>query len=230
METNTLSVIIPVWEEASIINRTIEHVEDTAKDRSVEIIVVDGAPLGSTIKTIRSDRVIRIISEKGRGQQLNAGALHASGSILVFLHADTHLPADAVRLIFSVMNNDRYVAGAFDLRVDSERVAFRIIDRVASLRSRLTRIPYGDQAIFIRHDYFRQMGGFRNIPIMEDVDLMERIKRQNDKIHIIKQRVITSPRRWRQEGMIRCTVRNWALITLYLLGVKPEKLIHFYKK
>ena len=230
MKRHTLSVIIPVWKETSIINRTIQHVEDTAKDRSVEIIVVDGDPEGNTITTIRSDRVIRVISEKGRGHQLNAGALHASGSILIFLHADTCLPADAVRVILSAMNNDRNVAGAFDLRIDSDSIAYRLIDHVASVRSRLTRIPYGDQAIFIRHDYFHQLGGFRNIPIMEDVDLMQRIKRRKDKIHIVKQRVMTSPRRWQQEGMIRCTVRNWALITLYLVGIKPKKLIHFYKK
>ena len=228
METQTLSFIIPVWKEASIINHTIEHVEERAKDRPVEIIVVDGDHEGSTVDVIRSGRVMPVISQKGRGLQLNAGALHASGSILVFLHADTRLPADAVSLMFSVMNSDRNVAGAFDLRIDSDRIIFRIIDRMASFRSRLTRIPYGDQAIFIRRDYFHRLGGFRNIPIMEDVELMRRIKRRKDKIHILKQQVVTSPRRWQQEGIIRCTARNWLLISLYLLGVNPEKLIHFY--
>jgi len=229
MKTQTLSVIIPVWKEASIINLSIEHAENTVKDRLLEIIVVDGDPKGGTINAIRSGRVIRIVSEKGRGLQLNAGALHASGSILVFLHADTRLPMDSGRLIFSAFNNDRIVAGAFDLKIDSDRNIFRIIERMASLRSRLTRIPYGDQAIFIRRDYFRTLGGFHNIPLMEDVELMRRIKQKKDKIHILKRQVITSSRRWEKEGIIYCTARNWALISLYFLGVKPKRLIHFYE-
>jgi hypothetical protein len=121
------------------------------------------------------------------------------------------------------------VGGAFDLGIDSKRFAFRVIEKMASWRSRLTRIPYGDQAIFIRADYFRQLGGFRNIPIMEDVELMQRIKQKKGEIKIISKRVLTSPRRWEKEGIVFCTLRNWFLISLYFMGVRPETLARLYK-
>jgi len=104
-----------------------------------------------------------------------------------------------------------------------------VIEKIASIRSRLTRIPYGDQAIFIRRNYFQALGGFKDIPIMEDVELMRRIKRRRGKIMILKDKVKTSPRRWEAEGVVFCTLRNWFLITLYLLGFKPETLARFYR-
>jgi rSAM/selenodomain-associated transferase 2 len=160
---------------------------------------------------------------------MNCGAAKSSGEILIFLHADTHLPMNSLHRIATAMENKTFVGGAFDLGIDSERFAFRIIEKMASLRSRLTRIPYGDQTIFIRRDYFQSLGGFKDIPIMEDVELMRRIKRRQGKINILKDKVKTSPRRWETEGIVFCTLRNWFLITLYLLGAKPETLAKLYK-
>jgi GT2 family glycosyltransferase len=100
---------------------------------------------------------------------------------------------------------------------------------VANWRSRLSRVPYGDQAIFIRATYFEAIGGFREIPIMEDVDLMRRIKRKGGKIVILREPVLTSARRWEQEGLIYGTLRNWLLILLYLCGVAPQRLAPFYR-
>jgi hypothetical protein len=148
---------------------------------------------------------------------------------LIFLHADTRLPVSALQRISAELEDERCIGGAFDLGIAADSFAFRIIEKVASWRSRLTRIPYGDQAIFIRADYFRQLGGFRNIPIMEDVDLMQRIKLREGKIKIIGDKVSTSPRRWEKEGLIFCTLRNWLLLSLFLFGVKPERLARFYK-
>jgi hypothetical protein len=130
--------------------------------------------------------------------------------------------------IGQTLQSGDYVAGAFDLGIDSHRLAFRVIEKIACWRSRLTRIPYGDQAIFIRRDYFRSMGGFQDIPIMEDVDLMRRIKKKGGKIHILRDRVKTSARRWEKEGILYGTLRNWLLVSLFCAGVKPERLARFY--
>ena len=160
---------------------------------------------------------------------MNEGAALAEGNTLLFLHVDTRLPKDALGLIGSVMENNRYVAGAFDLGIKSSKPIFRIIERAASLRSRVTRIPFGDQGIFIRKDYFMKVGGYREIPVMEDVEIMDRIKKQGGRIYIIPRKVSTDSRRWEQEGVVRCTLRNWMLQILYFLGVSPHKLARFYK-
>jgi len=225
----SISVIIPVLNEAEIINQTLEHVCSLNNNNNVEIIVADGDPCGSTIKNVSRETVIKVLSEKGRGWQMNAGAAAAAGDILLFLHADTLLPAAAFEKIAVVMRTGHYAGGAFDLGFSSDRMSYRIIERAASCRSRLTRIPYGDQAIFIRKDIFNALGGFREFPIMEDVELMRRIKRNGHPIFIIATKVKTSPRRWEREGIIYGTVRNWMLVTLYLLGVKPDTLVRFYK-
>jgi rSAM/selenodomain-associated transferase 2 len=223
------SFIIPVFREQAIINSTIENVHNLVGDYSVEIIVVDGHPDGGTIREIQDGTVKKIISEKGRGNQLNKGASIAEGSIMIFLHADSRLPAVALERIFLAVEKEEYVGGAFDLAIDSSRIIFRIIEKAASWRSRLTRIPYGDQAIFIRTSYFKTIGGFSNIPIMEDVEFMQRIKRNKGRIVILEEKAVTSPRRWEQEGVLYCTVRNWFLITLFFVGVTPEKLVRYYR-
>jgi rSAM/selenodomain-associated transferase 2 len=223
------SFIIPVYREGQIINQTIHNIRGLKGSAAVDIIVVDGNSEQDTIKEIKFPDVKKIVSARGRGKQMNAGAAQTVGDILIFLHADTHLPDNALTLIEAALAGKVFVAGAFDLGIDSGRFAFRIIEKMASWRSRLTRIPYGDQAIFIRGDYFKSLGGFQSIPIMEDVELMRRIKRNNDRIAILRERVRTLPRRWETEGIIFCTLRNWLLITLYLLGVKPETLVRFYK-
>ena len=179
------SFIIPVWNEEAIISRTIEHVRGLHASGSAEIIVVDGDPAGRTIKVARHMGVKTAISEKGRGNQMNLGASLAEGEILIFLHADTLLPPDALELIETAMADGSCIAGAFDLAIDSERPVFRLIEKAASFRSRMTRIPYGDQTIFIRKRDFRDLGGFSDIPIMEDVEFMQRIKKRKGKICII---------------------------------------------
>jgi len=147
------------------------------------------------------------------------------------LHADTILDAWAFQEIKSVfLIRKGIVGGAFDLGIDSPRSVFRIIEWASSLRSRLTRIPYGDQAVFINAGFFQKMGGFSCIPIMEDVELMSRIRKFGGKIHIISRKVQTSSRRWEREGVFFCTLRNWLLILLYYCGVSPTKLVKFYVK
>ena len=224
-----VSVIIPVFCEPAVINGAIETVRLRRGGETAEIIVVDGQAEGETVAAIRDNAVLKLHSEKGRGGQLNRGAAIATGDVLLLLHADTVLPTAAFERIAEAMRDEGCVGGAFDLRIDSPRAAFRVIETVASLRSRLTRIPYGDQAIFIRASCFRTLGGFREIPIMEDVDLMRRVKRKGWKITIFREPVITSARRWEKEGLLFGTLRNWFLVTLYLCGVAPERLARFYR-
>jgi rSAM/selenodomain-associated transferase 2 len=223
------SFIIPVYREEEVINSTIDHLMHLQKFAAAEIIVADGDYEGSTLREISNTNVKKILCPKGRARQINCGAAKSSGDILIFLHADTRLPEKALKMIATLLEDEEIVGGAFDLGIDSQRFAFRIIEKIASIRSRLTRIPYGDQAIFIRRDYFQSLGGFKDIPIMEDVELMRRIKRQQGKINILKDKVKTSPRRWETEGVVFCTLRNWFLITLYSLGAKPETLAKFYR-
>jgi rSAM/selenodomain-associated transferase 2 len=222
------SLIIPAFHEGKRINRLIEYLNGLDSDKTVEIIVVDGAPEKDTLKAIHSNNVIKISSDKGRAKQMNAGASMARGEILIFLHADTELPTQALKKISSLIERREYVGGAFDLGIKSDKFILKVIGNLSSLRSRLNSIPFGDQAIFIRREYFKQIGGYKEIPLMEDVELMRRIKKSGNKIWIFYDRVMTSPRRWEKEGVIYCTLRNWTLRTLYLLGVAPHKLASFY--
>jgi len=225
----SISVVVPVFREAETINSLILTLKELAQGGSLEIIVVDGSPEAETVRAIDDDGVIRKVSGRGRGRQMNGGASCASGEVLLFLHADTRLPSGALGHVRSCLGDSQIVAGAFDLGIDSKRWGFRVIEYVASVRSRLTRIPYGDQAIFIRRNYFEALGGYRDIPLMEDVDLMRRIRKKGDRICFISQRVRTSPRRWEREGILYTTLRNWTLVTLFLFGVEPERLVRFYR-
>ena len=223
------SVIIPVWKEHEGINGTIRHIRHLGGDADVEIIVVDGDPAKSTLHAIGDSEVKRVPSARGRGRQMNAGAASAGGSVLLFLHADTRLPVGAFDRIGELLHDTTCVGGFFDLGIDSERSVYRFIEVVASKRSRITNIPYGDQAIFLRKEYFDRIGGYHDLPIMEDVDLMRRIKRQGDKLRSVGGKVITSSRRWEKEGILLCTVRNWLLIVLYFAGVSPRRLAIYYR-
>lgn len=224
-----ISVIIPVCCEQAVINRTIENIRRQRGGDAAQVIVVDGQAEGETLATIRDTAVQKVLSRKGRGSQLKRGAAIAAGDVLLFLHADTVLPLSAFERISAAMRDESCVGGAFDLHIDSPKMGFRIIETFANLRSRLTKIPYGDQAIFIRAPYFGTLGGFKEIPIMEDVDLMRRIKRRGGKIVIFREPVMTSVRRWEKEGLICGTLRNWFLIILYLCGIEPERLARFYR-
>ena len=188
-----LSIVVPVLHETEVINPFIEHIHKVGEREDYEIIVVDGSPEKNTINAIKDRNVIKITSPKSRARQMNAGAAVARGEILLFLHVDTKLPLNAFKKIREVLENSRYVGGAFDLELDTLRRSLRFIAWTARIRVRLTQIPYGDQAIFIRKDYFDTLGGYRNFPLMEDVELMERIKKSRRKICIINETVRSSP-------------------------------------
>jgi len=223
-----ISIIVPVLNEGERIGELLRHVRERAGRLPVEIIVADGDPDGSTLKEIRDINVISLRSPRGRGAQMNRGAERATGSILLFLHADTLLPGNAFNEIMDALDDARFVGGAFDLGIDSGRFLMRLIARCASLKHRLTRVPYGDQAIFIRADFFRTIGGYREMPLFEDVELMRRIKKLGKKIIILGRRTITSPRKWERDGALYTIFRNWSLQALHLMGASPGFLARHY--
>ncbi len=223
-----ISIIIPVFNEHDIINKTIENLNCLGTTKRIEIIIVDGHISQTTLKAVKNKGVKKILSPRGRGIQMNAGAKVASGEILLFLHADTYLAHNAPELIIKALHDQNAVAGSFDLGIRSDKAVFRLIEKMVYIRSRLTRIPYGDQGIFIKRNFFERLGGYGSMRIMEDVDLMRRVKKAGGKIAIVNRKILTSPRRWEKEGVIFCTLRNWILILLYFMGVPAERLLKFY--
>lgn len=222
-----VSVIIPVLREAHIINATLAHLVNAVAGFRSEIVVVDGDAAGSTVRAIERQEIVCLVAPTGRALQMNAGARRARGTILLFLHADTRLPPGALAAMEAAVAHG-CVAGAYRLGIDSARWRYRLIETAVTWRTRLTRIPYGDQAIFLESVFFRRLGGFRPMPLMEDVDLMRRVKRLGGRICLLRQRLRTSPRRWEREGLVRCTLRNWTLMALYLAGVAPHRLAAYY--
>ena len=223
-----ISVIIPVYNEEKTINPCIDTLFEQVFDGSFEVIVADGRPGASTLSCIRDGRVKKIACEKGRGTQMNQGAIRARGRILLFLHCDTRLPSGGLASVCQAMAAPGIKAGAFSLKIDAPGAGYRIVEAFTSLRSRVTRIPFGDQGIFILNSYFHKIGRYRSFPIMEDVELMERIRKNCGRIVILKSETRTSARRWKKEGIFRTTLRNWLLRAFYSAGMPPACLSRFY--
>jgi len=222
------SIIIPVLHESEIINTLLKKLKHIATNEAFEIIVVDGSPTQDTLRVISDTNVKKYSCQQGRGRQMNEGAAHASGDILVFLHADTFLPLNAFSLIQTALKNKQYVGGAFTLQIQPQIAFFRMISAYSTLRSQITRAPYGDQVIFLRKTYFDAIGGYQDIPLMEDVELMRRIKKKKGQIVILLHPVITSARRWDHEGFVYTLLRDNIIIFLYWCGMPAEKLAKFY--
>lgn len=224
-----ISVIIPVLHEGDRIGACLTHLAQIAEQIPYEVIVSDGDPQGSTLSRLPdgTQNLVPVRSPMGRGAQLNAGARVARGKVLLFLHVDVCLPPRALHQIQETCLES--VGGAFDLAIASPRLSLKGIAKVASWRSRLTRIPYGDQAIFLRREIFEQVNGYPDLPIMEDVALMQRLKRGQYRLRILPAAVTVSARRWEKEGVLRCTLRNWSLITMYFWGVHPNVLVRWYQ-
>ena len=227
--TVRFSIIIPVFHEKNNLNFLLDRLKSLEPIDKFEIIVVDGSSTKDTINTIIDKKVVKISSSNGRACQMNEGAAKAKGEILVFLHADTLLLKNAFSIIDRELSQNNFVAGAFSLEIDSKKILFRLLAKFINLRSKLTLVPYGDQVIFVKSDFFKKIGGFKDIEIMEDIEFMRRIKKLNIPIVIVPEKVYTSSRRWEKEGILRCTFRNWTIRLLYYLGIHPKKIVKFYK-
>jgi len=158
---------------------------------------------------------------------MNLGAMQATGDVLLFLHADTRLPPSALDDIRAAMNDRSCPGGRFDVKLDSDHWMLKVISAMISLRSRVTKIATGDQAIFVRRDVFEAIGGYPEIPLMEDVAFSRALRRMG-RVACLHSRVITSARRWEAEGVWRTILKMWTLKSLYLLGVSPFRLKRYY--
>ncbi len=229
----TVSVVIPTLHEAEGINALIDHLKALDNLGPVEIIVADGAEAADTLATLTHQDVVQIHTPPGRALQMNAGADKATGNILLFLHADTHLPESGLLRITTAMGNagkpGTPKAGAFSLAIDSSKPFYRLVERMANARTRLLAMPFGDQALFFHREYFNLLGGFAEIPLMEDVEIMRRIRKRGEPLYIIGPPALTSARRWETEGVLRCWLRNLWLQLRFFLGTRPEKLAHHYR-
>jgi rSAM/selenodomain-associated transferase 2 len=220
----SISIIIPALNEESVLASTLES---TRSSLPLEVILVDGGSVDGTQEVASRYGAEILLSAPGRARQMNRGAAAASGSILLFLHADTRLPRHFDRCVCEVLSCPRVVAGAFELGIDAPTPSLRWIERMANWRSRRLHMPYGDQAIFVRGEVFRAIGGFSELPIMEDFELMLRLRKLGH-IAIIPKLALTSARRWQETGILTTTLINQIAILSYFLGISPARIAHWF--
>lgn len=219
-KTSKISIIIPVLNEAEHLEKTLSGL---IAQPGVEVIVVDGGSVDGTVDIAGKAGIKVLKTPPGRGRQMNVGAKVATGSILLFLHGDTLLPAGFERYVRNVLAETGVVAGAFRLAIDSPAKKLRVVERFTNLRANLLQLPYGDQAIFLQAARFWSVGGFQDIPLMEDFALVRTLRRQG-RIKILPHAVVTSARRWQRLGVMRTTCIHQIIILGYLLGVSPVRL------
>jgi hypothetical protein len=220
-----ISVIIPALNEEQHINRTLRAI---GRSPSHQVIVVDGGSTDATVHCAKEAAVTLLASKAGRARQMNAGAVMAEGGALLFLHADTLLPAKWAEEVSRSLRTAGVVAGAFRFRIAGNFPGKCLIEWTTGLRSRWLQRPYGDQGLFLRRALFEEMGGFADLPIMEDYEFGGRL-RERGRIVTLTEPALTSPRRWETLGVVRTTLRNQLMLAGYHLGVPPEKMATRYR-
>ncbi|MGH7316437.1 MAG: TIGR04283 family arsenosugar biosynthesis glycosyltransferase [Candidatus Rokuibacteriota bacterium] len=221
-----LAVVIPSLNEAANLARLLP---DLARDcPGAEIVVVDGGSRDATAEMMARQHGVRFLAtERGRARQMNHGARATGGDTLLFLHADTRLPEGAMGAIAEALAEPGMAGGRFDVRFDNQRLIFRMIAGFMNARSRASGICTGDQAIFVRRADFEAVGGYPDIPLMEDIELSRRLKRRG-RLGALRLRVTSSARKWEREGPLRTIGLMWALRFLHFCGVAPARLHHWY--
>lgn len=229
-----ISVVVPLLNEEKILPSFLRHLQALPIS---EVVCMDGGSSDRTCALLHnwsegsSGLCRRVFSSSppGRARQMNEGAKRATGAILLFLHADSLLHPGALPAILNALENPSIVGGAFRLEIDSSSRFLEMIAAVVNARSRCFNLPYGDQGYFVRRDVFKKLGGFKNLPLMEDVDFIRRLKKEG-RIVLLHEAITTSDRRWVDEGVLYTTLRNLTLLSLYFLGVAPERLAQWYHK
>ena len=221
-----VSVIIPTLNEAHNIEALLESLR--LLEPTVEIIVVDGGSTDGTVDAAERAGAKLLVTRPGRAGQMNAGAAAATGGILLFLHADTRLVPDYSAFVRHTLRRHGVVAGAFRFKLDASGSGYRLLEKLANWRSRVLQMPYGDQALFITARIFRSLGGFPDMPIMEDFEMARRLKRRG-RIALAPRPATTSARRWRERGPLKTTLLNQLMIAGYLLGIPHDKLARMYR-
>lgn len=221
-----LSIIVPVLNEAATIAAHLAALAPL-RARGAEVIVVDGSSADGTAGQARAFADRALVAQRGRASQMNAGAKAASGDILLFLHADTRLPDDADRLIRDALADNGRVWGRFDVTIEGRHPLLPVVAASMNARSRLTGIATGDQAIFVSREEFAAVGGYADIPLMEDIVLARDLKRLSRPV-CIAARANTSGRRWETHGVLRTILTMWRLRLAFYAGADPRNLAVAY--
>ncbi len=221
-----LSVVIPTLDEAATLGALLSDL--TAVTVAYEVIVADGESRDETLTIAAAAGARTVVARTGRGSQLRKGAEVARAPLLCFLHADVRLGVDATaRLSLLALERPNH-ACAFRLRIDAAGLRFRLVEAGANRRTRLSGLPYGDQGLVVRREWYDEAGGYPDLPLMEDVALA-RALRPVTRLRLLDEAVSVSPRRWHREGVVRRTLRNWSLLGRYLAGASPERLVEEYR-
>ena len=223
-KTCNISIIIPTLNEKTTLGRLLTSLQNY---QGLEIIVVDGGSTDQTVEIAKYYGARAVSSSKGRGSQQNHGARMASNDTLLFLHSDTFLPLDFQTHIQNLLDYPDTAAGAFRLKIDASEKSYRVIEWGTFQRSRLFKLIYGDQGIFVRKDMFFKAGGFPDQVFLEDVELIRRLKKLG-RIRLAQAAVTTSSRRWRKRGFLRTTVKNQLILAGYFLGMDHDTLGRYY--
>jgi rSAM/selenodomain-associated transferase 2 len=228
-----VSIIIPTLNEEASVARAIRSCREAGP---CEVIVVDGGSRDRTVEIARGEADAAIIAPRGRAGQMNAGASVARGEVLLFLHADTHLPEGSVQGVLGALQDPAVVGGAFRVRLAASpgagryvRAALWITGGMIGARGSVSRSYSGDQAIFVRAEAFRALGGYPEIPLMEDVELSRRMRRAGKTV-LLPPRVETSGRRWEAWGPLRTVLFMWRLRVGYFLGWTPSRCAEAYRR
>lgn len=221
-----ISIIIPALNEVATLESTLKPLQRWRK-AGHELILVDGGSDDDTRGRAAPLVDVLLESEAGRAQQMNRGARAARGEVLLFLHADTHLPGAAAAMVQQALEHYRW--GRFDVRLSGGHWLLRLVERMMNWRSCFTGIATGDQAIFVERKLFEELGGFPELPLMEDVALSKRLKRRAGRPACLTQPLTTSSRRWEENGIVRTILLMWRLRLAYFLGVSPQRLARHYR-
>ncbi|MFA7346352.1 MAG: TIGR04283 family arsenosugar biosynthesis glycosyltransferase [Desulfurivibrionaceae bacterium] len=221
-----ISIIIPTLNETACIGETVAGL---VGQPGVEVIVADGGSKDRTVAEAKAAGARVIDAPVGRGSQQNQGARAAHGNILLFLHADTRLPEDFAKQIHAALAQPGIVAGAFRFAVGANGRRFRLLERCANWRAGWFGLPYGDQALFLPAARFQAMGGFREIALLEDVELVLRLGKMG-RIALLPTPALTSPRRWQRLGLVRTTMVNQLILLGFFCGISPDRLARWYGK
>ncbi len=221
-----ISIIIPVLNEAGQIIDTLKSLEHY-RQQGHEVIIVDGGSSDGTLAVAEPFVDTTLSCKAGRAVQMNQGIAAAKGDVLLFLHADTQLPADAISSMIAVIE-DGYFWGRFNVRLSGNHLMFRLIERLMNLRSCITGVATGDQAIFVSRESIDIIGDYPQLPLMEDVVFSKKLRSLGWPA-CIKRQVVTSSRRWEEQGILRTMLLMWRIRLLFFLGVSADKLAKQYK-